>query len=130
MSKTLVAELLMMRSKDYAASEKTGGVGPAALHKVRLQKVRRVTMAAMARACQVLGVTPKTPLREAKKKYRATVAVHHPDVAGGEALFKDVRGAYETLRQHRAAPTTLLIETITVSATSCHSLSFYGCHLR
>ena len=63
-------------------------------------------MAAMARACKVLGVTPKTPLSEVKKKYRAMAAVQHPDVAGGDAaLFKDVTGAYDTLRQHHADPT-------------------------
>jgi len=56
--------------------------------------------ASLARACRVLGVTPQTPFPEVKKQYRCMVAAHHPDVGGSATMFKDVKTAFEILRDY------------------------------
>lgn len=52
-----------------------------------------------AEACRVLDVDPDADEEELKRAYRRRVKETHPDLGGSEAAFRQVREAYEHLRE-------------------------------
>jgi len=52
------------------------------------------------RACQVLGLDPRTTApAEARKRYRQLARTHHPDVGGDPERMKEINAAWDLLRR-------------------------------